>query len=337
MHTSKHKRPRVDRRPRDEKLVLACTTGWHNQVQLGLVWDSIPVFPWNGKSTFFDWNELAIPKMYTPSQGTVGNYRPTVQTFSPDAAKNVSVHAALLPFYEYTSTVPGWTVGLAELQQDASGAVHNTADPDRTIMHERAKRLPVNGQYYQVKLTFQGKIHIPEGFNSTATLGGAKPWIRLIAIQFTGPDQTNIGHHQVPLEYFFPHCGTDTIPPTRDPDYAVRRNHEHKGEEYPQPYRVLHDQVWQVEKPDGTKINQIPLKLKLLPHMIRSLLDPDRNDGNGHDCRHPYGPDHEGRVIWQLFHNIAPAFFTAENLQYTESHIPFWEGRWTAEFLDGNY
>lgn len=337
MHRSIHKRPRMDRRPRDERLVLKCFTGIYNQVLLGLDHDSIPVMPWTAEATFFDWHELAIPRDYSLRTGSVGMFRPTVQEFQTTAAADVSVHHALLPYYEYTATVPNWVASLQMLRQQVDGSVALTTDMELPFAAEKAKRLRVNGEYYQVKLAMQGKLHIPENFTSSQTLGGARPWVRLLAIQFTGPDQSSRGNNQVPLKYFYPHAGSEVLPPEQDPDYSSRRTEDYKSDTYPQPYKILHDQTWQVEKPDGTHISQIPLKLRLAPYMVRRLMEPDRNDGNAHEFRQPYGLDHDGRIIWQLFHNLLPLFHTEENIQYQSSACPFWEGRWHIEIEDGNF
>lgn len=341
-----HKRPKIQKRPRDETLRLHLQTGYYGDYELSPTeqHNSIPVLPWCAEAKLYDWTELALPHSYHPSFGTLAAYCPDVKAGYDAAypAGYVNVAPPIHPRQEWAGTTPSWeTIGLNQINVSTAGRAM-LADNQLAQMLEDSNRLRVNGQYYEVTLAFQGKIHIPPTLlaNPLEVMGGGKPWVRLLAFQFTGPDNTNINVNQMPLSYFYADLGDTKRQPERDPDYPRRKNQKDKDLEdrkYDQPYKVLHDHTWQLLKPDGHPISQFPFKLKLTPTMIREYSDADYKDTNSHLLPRMHGPSVEGRIIWGLFHNLAGGIEGDEKLQWNLESMPFWEGRWTLEIRDGNF
>lgn len=342
-----HKRPKIQKRPRDETLRLHLQTGFYADTELGsiLQHNSIPVLPWCAQATLFDWTELALPHTCHLSFGTSGMYCPQVKAGYDGAypAGYINVAPWMVPRQEWSGTAPTWeAANFNHIEYGTAGRLL-VADTQMQQMLEDCARLRVNGQYYEVTLAFQGKIHVPPSMHAEGAVGygGGIPWVRLVAFQFTGPDNTNLNVNQVPLSYFYADMGSSTEFPERDPDYPRRLNSKDKDildRTVDQPYKVLHDHTWQLLKPDGTALRQIPLKLKLTPTMIREFTDADyKEPGTNHLLPRMHGQSVEGRIVWGLFHNLMADISGEEHLQWNHTHVPFWEGRWTLEIRDGNF
>lgn len=351
-HAGIRKRAKRQSRPRDETLVISCMTGGSAWVTLGqatpILSDNncIPVMPWHASSFFWDWTPVAIPYKWTPANLAGGFYdRPTLANFA--------LNLPLIPRHEAYDHAdePAW------FSTSFKGGTSVVAGRSETALStwapevEAARRLPVNGQYHEETLKFQGKIVIPPfvlragepAFETPdyATIGKGRPWVRLLAIQFDDEDMSDTLLHQVLLTQFYAQLSTDTVVAYEDPDYARRRTEAQKTvESYKQKYRVLIDHTWDVgRKPDGSWVREIPLKLNLGPRTIRmwdGTLDQDTADPPYHYPRE-YGASKKGRIVWQLFHNLAPYLQPAALSKYSQYMTPVWYGTWTLQIKDGNF
>lgn len=348
-HQSQFKKARRDRRPRNETLILHCFTGcpaW--TVPRDSDYNNIPVMPFIKSSLFWDWTPQRLPRHFIRS----------VSGIYPHVVTPLTTHCAghgdtMIPKHESSVANPLWfanrlggtVTGAAEVRAEAT-------DPLFASDLAHAQRLPVNGNYYEETLVLQGKIQIPGGLRaeveaqahgelSRGTVNGGQPWIRLLAIQLTGPDDTAIALHSIPVDVFYPNLPTNNVLGPEDPDYTRRRTEEQKGENqsYNQSYKILIDQTWQLSRPDGSYLREIPLKLKLRPGTIRDYAVNYLDTANGHPVPKEIGPSKEGRVIWQLFTNLGhlPSN-AAETLPTIRlEYWPTWHGKWTVEIRDGNF
>lgn len=355
-HSSIRKRAKRQQRPRYETLVIGCCTGgcaWLDaSSDKGFLqanqYNCIPVMPWHEESFFWDWTSAATPNRWNPvNLGANTVDRPTLAQFT--------LNYPMIPKHEQyeDSTNPEWFT-TAFLESTRTSAGRNAIAYSQWENHvNSAKRLSVNGAYYEETLVFQGKIVIPRdmgrfanaeyGAQLHATINHGRPWIRLIAIQLVDEDMSGTLLHSFFLDNFFPHTSSDTIIRGEDPDYARRRTEDEKtNTAHHQKYRILIDHTWDIMRPDNTPLREIPLKLKLAPGVIRKydgVLDADPAPAT-YAYPREYGPSKDGRVIWQLFHNIA---FTPQpegpaNLAKLDpAFLPMWYGTWTTQIKDGNY
>lgn len=320
---------------------MARTGLWSNDPEIAHAFCDIPVFPWHALSNFFEWNSQYLPAHCILQAGTSTYLRPQIDTGV--GTTRVVLHPPLIPYLEETATGPHWTGNLQCLTWNHPGVLSLIAEPRRPYMVDTANRLRVNGTHYHEQLSFSGKLKIPSAFTASNTMDLAQPWVRFIAIQLTGPDMTELLPNQIPLGQFFTNIADDTGPGLQDPDYARRRDIYEKGEVVAlnQPYKILHDQTWQIVKPDGTRLRQIPLKLKLTPRIPKRYATTDaamEEDDAGAKMPQSYGPDYDGRIIYQFFSNVLQVpQANPELANVNPVSNPSWCGTWTVKIEDGNF